>query len=74
MKNIVTAFLFFWAPEFGCLSYQYQIPAGYIAAINWCIRVLLMLRFPNTIKIRVLIANLVEIHCYDASKRLQTLY
>ena len=67
MKNTVTDFLFFWAPEFGC-SYQHQIPAGYFAAIKWCIRLLFMLRFPNAIKIRVLIANLVEINYYDVSK------
>ena len=35
--------------------------------------ILLMLRFSKAIKSTVLCANLVEIHEYDVSKRLQTL-
>ena len=40
---------------------------------KWSIGLLLMLRFSEPIKIRILCANLIEIHNYGVSKRLETL-
>ena len=54
-------------------TFHRALSSNFWQPIKWFIRLFLMLRFSEPIKIRAWCVNLVEMHYYGVSKRLQTL-